>query len=594
MTDLRQNQIGPAIAGRLKGRAFHLAMALSITCPRTGNTMSGDEALAFEGYAAEYDPAGNILPGADSGVKQLLDIFRAKYGAEEQKVSTRAIDTFGELYRHDRMTLLEYLNGFDYRYSQAEQLPNYAINATGRTHRLLKGARVHKDMIDIVLSKVDYDKTRFDDIYNLLMKRAKTTEPTQIPSHRGLYASCYVGDDEDYDYTHDWTEPDSYDIFYGSDADHHDWSEHDEYYYEDQHYDTDAHEHHDHPEQEWPADDDYYGDDYYYEDPHSPSDDYYYGKCKGKFRRPFRKGKGKGKFHRPFRKGKGKGDREALSLFGKGDKGKGKGSGKFGKSRGKYKSMGSTAVGKSSGMLGCSSCGSSNHNAGDCPWQSGQPSSAHLAQPAAEEVPSTPSAATSSGQQQTTRSNSVNFTTPARTTTHQVSRTYFQQNLFDTERHRPLPAEPTSSQKSLSSLMDIRLYPSDDPSTSRQGRADFFYMNMNIPRSPKYMTAVENGIKIVSDEMPMQVYSCTVNGTPQLGLIYVPGAPDGIVGTGTLLAHVRARHGVTCKGISKLDASFRGISDADVPCKMRVAVTFVIAAHPVTLECNTVGGSGST
>ena len=138
-------------------------------------------------------------------------------------------------------------------------------------------------------------------------------------------------------------------------------------------YDTDAHEHHDHPEQERPADDDYYyGDDYYYEGQYSSSDDYYFGKGKGKFRRPFRKGKGKGKgkFHRPFRKGKGKGEREALSLFGKGDKGKGKGNGKFGKS--KYKSMVSTAVGKSSGMLGCSSCGSSNHNAADCLWQPGQ------------------------------------------------------------------------------------------------------------------------------------------------------------------------------------------------------------------------------
>ena len=116
MTDLRKNRIGPAITGRLKGRAFHLAMALGITCPRTGNIMSGDEALAFEGYAAEHDQAGNIMPGADSGVKQLLDVLRAKYVAEEQKVSTRAIDIFEELDRHDRMTLLEYLNEFDYRY----------------------------------------------------------------------------------------------------------------------------------------------------------------------------------------------------------------------------------------------------------------------------------------------------------------------------------------------------------------------------------------------------------------------------------------------------------------------------------------------
>ena len=171
----------------------------------------------------------------------------------------------------------------------------------------------------------------------------------------------------------------------------------------------------------------------------------------GKFNRHFRKGKGKGKFHRPFHKGKGKGNREALSLCDKGDKGKGKGNGKFDKSKGKgkYKSMDSTAVGRSSGMLGCSSCGSSNHNAGDCPWQSIQPSSAHLAQPATEEVPSSPSAATSSWQQHTTRTNPINFTMPAWTTTHQISRTYFEQSLVEAPSQRPPPAEPTSSQQPL-------------------------------------------------------------------------------------------------------------------------------------------------
>ena len=143
MIDLRQNQIGATIAGRLKGRAFHLAMAFSITCPRTSNVMFGDEALIFEDYAAEYGQTCNIMPGADSGVEQLLDVLRAKYGAEEQKVSIRVIDIFEKLYRHDRMTPWKYLDEFDYRCSQAEQLTNYAMNAIRRTHRFRKGTCVY-------------------------------------------------------------------------------------------------------------------------------------------------------------------------------------------------------------------------------------------------------------------------------------------------------------------------------------------------------------------------------------------------------------------------------------------------------------------
>ena len=278
MTDLRADQLGPAIAGRLKGRAFHLAMSMKFTCPRTGVQMNGDEVLAYEGYQPEMDPNGNMLPGAPNGVQQLLDILRAKYGAEEQKVSTRSIDLFEELHRHDRMTLLEYLNEFDYRYMQAEQLANYAINSIGKTHRLLKGARVHKEMIDIVLSKVDYDKTRYDEIYALLMKKAKTTEPTQIPSQRGLYADTghyYIGDEDDhhhYDYTYDWTGTDHHhpeDEYYYQEEHHGEW--HDDYDYLD---DYDEYYYQDDYNEDWQDDHNYYhDDDYDHDTPYMPTDD---------------------------------------------------------------------------------------------------------------------------------------------------------------------------------------------------------------------------------------------------------------------------------------------------------------------------------
>jgi hypothetical protein len=109
------------------------------------------------------------------------------------------------------------------------------------------------------------------------------------------------------------------------------------------------------------------------------------------------------------------------------------------------------------------------------------------------------------------------------------------------------------------------------------------------------MTAVNSDMKTdESGQTPQKVYSCTVDSTPQLGLIYDTGATDGIVGTDTLMTLVRAEGSVTCKEISKLATSFRGIRDADVLCEMGVAVTFMIAAHPVTLECNAIGETGST
>ncbi len=97
-------------------------------------------------------------------------------------------------------------------------------------------------------------------------------------------------------------------------------------------------------------------------------------------------GKGKGKFssfRRPKGKGKGKGKSPSYNRFPKG-KGKSKGfpreprpsyeaeAAHFGKGKGKSKGKG-TAAGRSSGMMGCSTCGSANHVDRDCPW-SGPPS----------------------------------------------------------------------------------------------------------------------------------------------------------------------------------------------------------------------------
>ena len=90
-------------------------------------------------------------------------------------------------------------------------------------------------------------------------------------------------------------------------------------------------------------------------DPSYFSGDAYFGKGKSKG-----KGKNKGKFNsgKSFGKsfGKGKG-----SFFGKGP-GKGKG-----KAKGGFKGKGKGQAGRSLN-LGCSSCGSPNHNGDSCPW----------------------------------------------------------------------------------------------------------------------------------------------------------------------------------------------------------------------------------
>ena len=53
LTDLDPSQVGPAVAGRLQGRVFN--MALSLRIDNGGMILTGDSALAFAGTQAVYD-----------------------------------------------------------------------------------------------------------------------------------------------------------------------------------------------------------------------------------------------------------------------------------------------------------------------------------------------------------------------------------------------------------------------------------------------------------------------------------------------------------------------------------------------------------
>ena len=71
-TELGVEAIGPAVAARLQGRPFNLAMSLSFE-DQTGQQLRGDEALAYGGAPATLDAAGNVVvPAVARGIQQLL------------------------------------------------------------------------------------------------------------------------------------------------------------------------------------------------------------------------------------------------------------------------------------------------------------------------------------------------------------------------------------------------------------------------------------------------------------------------------------------------------------------------------------------
>ena len=86
MTSLGQEQVGPALAGRLQGKPFNLAMSMKIT-DRSGNVLVGDAALAYPGENATVDLAGAAISAIEAGVQQFIRILQSRYGQESDSLT---------------------------------------------------------------------------------------------------------------------------------------------------------------------------------------------------------------------------------------------------------------------------------------------------------------------------------------------------------------------------------------------------------------------------------------------------------------------------------------------------------------------------
>ena len=415
-TDVSPESLGPAVAGRLQGRLFDTALGLKFTLVN-GNQLVGDEALAFPGTDAVLDPnTGTVLtPAQDNGLRRLLRVLTAQYGADDQQQITGIIDQYDDL-RQGRMSLLDYLSEEATLFDDATRLANYGLNDVARTHKLLKHSNLSDDRKGDLLLKLNYDYTRHDDLRRLLEKMAKTKQPNQLPVPLGGSSGTHYTDDGWYyaDGDSTWYANDLEYVCYQNDmcegyynnqdpndAEHLDYDDaYDEDYYYDDSYDQYYGEVPDASatasqagmpaaaaapslpaggnDLSWAATDwsdqsdgwdwaSSYGDSSYfgtggYDLATLPT---YWGKGKGKGKRRKGKGKGKGKSFGKFGKGGfGKGGYGKSKSFGKHGGSSKKGYGGKGFKGGTYKGFGEGKKG------GCDKCGSPNHASDGCPWGS--------------------------------------------------------------------------------------------------------------------------------------------------------------------------------------------------------------------------------
>ena len=173
-TDMDASQQGPAVAGRLSGRPFNLAMGLRVT-DQAGQEHGGDEALAFPGEPAQQDYAGNIIsPATPNGLQTLIRLLIRWYGEDDDTTVGNTLDTFFDL-RRGKMSLVEYVAEHEFAYEEAKTNGGLEMNNVGLSHFLMKGCGLPRDKLDHIMLLVNNDRRRYHDIKQHLMKMGKVT-----------------------------------------------------------------------------------------------------------------------------------------------------------------------------------------------------------------------------------------------------------------------------------------------------------------------------------------------------------------------------------------------------------------------------------
>ena len=171
--------VGPLLAGRLRGRAQQIALSLRLPDP-TGHVDVGDAALVRLSVDEVTDPAGNIIQRAiPSGPQALLHALRAAFGEAEQLQATKALETFFE-FRRGRLPISEWSVQWELNLEEAVLHAGLEVNPVAKTYLFFKSSGLPQKTIDDLLLQVHGDMRRFEEVRTLLLRMA----------HRGMDAAA--------------------------------------------------------------------------------------------------------------------------------------------------------------------------------------------------------------------------------------------------------------------------------------------------------------------------------------------------------------------------------------------------------------------
>ena len=201
--------------GRIKGPAYRIIMKMrvprqpSLELPQ-GRYLVEDAAVAalaepaipaVEAWVDQHGvqhPATAGVPATPSGLDTLIATLDDQYGELVTDQKGKALDRFFDLHRMNG-ALYDYCTAFRIRYETAQDQAGLQINDVCKTHLFLKNAGITNKYYDEIMMKVDFDRSRFEHICNMVSQMGKHHQTFPDDNQGHILLTQDEGDWDDWD-----------------------------------------------------------------------------------------------------------------------------------------------------------------------------------------------------------------------------------------------------------------------------------------------------------------------------------------------------------------------------------------------------------
>ena len=163
---------GPLLVGRLRGRAQQIALGLRLPDRHGGvdTRCSLSKAICRRSPRLGHrtgDPSSHI----PSGVQALMTALQLLFGEADQLPADRALETFFE-FRGNRMSIPEWSVQWQLNLDEAITHSGLDLNNVAKTYLYFKSSGLAQKALDDILLQVHGDMRRFDEARTLILRMA--------------------------------------------------------------------------------------------------------------------------------------------------------------------------------------------------------------------------------------------------------------------------------------------------------------------------------------------------------------------------------------------------------------------------------------